>query len=158
MRRLVDLARPGVQIAIADGNVPVGRYTTLLLGRMSRTGLYGDDFQKRFMANVVSQETNVRAVLAKVSLDEVDAGIVYATDARTAAERITVIDVPERANVIAEYPIAALKAAPQPDLARRWIDLVKSAAGAAALLERGRNCSSRTPRGCSFAWFATRGR
>jgi len=40
-------------------------------------------------------------------------------------------------NVVAEYPIAALKAAPQPDLARRWIDLVKSPVGAAALREAG---------------------
>jgi len=72
-----------------------------------------------------------------VVLGEADAGVVYRSDAMGAAGKVTVVAIAPELNVIAEYPIAALKAAPQPDLARRWIELVKSPAGAAALREAG---------------------
>ncbi len=137
VRRVVDLARSGVRIVIADGNVPVGRYTTQVLGKMNRAGLFGDDFQKRVMANVVSQETNVRAVLAKVSLDEVDAGVVYATDARTVADKVSVLDIPDRMNVVAEYPIAVLAKCAARAGGARFLALVLSESGQAILAKRG---------------------
>lgn len=137
VQRLVDLSRPGMRLVIADGNVPVGRYTTQVLGKMNRSGLYGDDFQKRFLANVVSQETNVRAVLAKVSLGEVDGGVVYATDARTAAEKVRVLEIPERLNVIAEYPVAVVTRSAAKEGAARFVALVRSESGQALLVKRG---------------------
>ncbi|MGQ0721811.1 MAG: molybdate ABC transporter substrate-binding protein, partial [Candidatus Eiseniibacteriota bacterium] len=106
VERLADLARPGTRLVVADANVPVGRYTAQVLSKMTRAGLYGDDFQRRVSANVVSQETNVRAVLAKVALGEVDGGFVYSTDARTVAGKVITLDVPDRVNVVTEYPIA----------------------------------------------------
>lgn len=136
VRHLVDLARPGVRIVIADGNVPVGRYTTQVLGKMDRAGLFGDEFQKRVMANVVSQETSVRAVLAKVSLDEVDAGVVYATDARTAAEKVLVLAIPDRMNVVAEYPIAVLAESRAKERGARFVALVLSESGQEILAKR----------------------
>jgi molybdate transport system substrate-binding protein len=137
VRRLADLARPGVRIAVADANVPVGRYTTQVLGKMNRAGLFGDDFQRRFTANVVSQETNVRAVLAKVSLDEVDAGVVYSTDVQTASGKVVVLDVPDRMNVIAEYPVAVLAKSLNKVEAERFVALVLSPEGQAVLAARG---------------------
>lgn len=137
VRRLADLARPGVRVVIADGNVPVGRYTTQVLGKMSRAGVFGDDFQKRVTANVVSQETNVRAVLAKVSLDEVDAGFVYSTDARTASEKTITLEIPDRMNVVAEYPIAVLAESREREQAARFVALVVGAEGQAILAKRG---------------------
>ena len=88
-------------------------------------------------AKVASRELNVRQVLAKVVLGEADAGVVYRSDALAAAGKIAVVGIPPELNVTAEYPIAALAAAPHPDLARRWIELVKSPAGAATLREAG---------------------
>ena len=85
----------------------------------------------------MSRELNVRQVLAKVTLGEADVGIVYRSDALTAGDKVRVVAIPADANVLAEYPIAALKAAPHPELARRWIDLVHSPAGVAALREAG---------------------
>jgi len=79
----------------------------------------------------------VRQVLAKVVLGEADAGIVYRSDARAARDKVQVVDIPPDVNVIAEYPIAVVKGAPNADLARRWVDLVRSPAGAAALREAG---------------------
>ena len=78
---------------------------------------------------MASRELNVRQVLAKVVLGEADAGVVYRSDAIAAAGKVAVVGIPPELNVIAEYPIAALKAAPHPDLARRWIDLREVARG-----------------------------
>jgi molybdate transport system substrate-binding protein len=137
VRRLVDVAQPGVRVVIADANVPVGRYTTQALGKMNRSSLYGDDYQSRVMANVVSQETNVRAVLAKVSLDEVDAGFVYATDATAASKKTAVIDIPDHVNVIAEYPIAVLAGTGIEGRAAQFVALTLGAQGQAILAKRG---------------------
>ena len=137
VKKLGDVSRPGVRVVVADANVPVGRYTTQVLGKMNHAGLFGDDFQKRVTANVVSQETNVRAVLAKVSLGEVDAGFVYATDARTAADKIVVLAIPEKMNVVAEYPIAVLTHSESKAAAARFVALVLDAQGQAILAQRG---------------------
>jgi molybdate transport system substrate-binding protein len=102
---LQDVARPGMKVVVAGPSVPVGRYTTEVLAKLAASGLYGDDFQARVQANVVSQETNVRAVLAKVSLGEADAGFVYSTDAKTAGAKVGVLAIADRYNVVAEYPI-----------------------------------------------------
>jgi molybdate transport system substrate-binding protein len=89
-------------------------------------------------ARVVSRELNVRQVLAKVELGEADAGIVYRSDAVTAAPgKVQVVAIPSALNVTAEYPLAVLKQAPQPALARQWVALVTSPAGIAALREAG---------------------
>ena len=66
------------------------------------------DFLERVAANVVSEEEDVRDVLAKVALGEADAGIVYVSDAVAAGEQVQVIDIPDDVNVIATYPVAVL--------------------------------------------------
>ena len=134
---LADLARPGVRIVIADRNVPVGHYAVRALASMARTGRYGDDFEERVTANLVSRETNVRAVLAKVSLDEVDAGFVYATDATSASAKIRALEIPDGVNVAAEYPIAALASGRAKDAAARFVSLVLAVEGQALLAKRG---------------------
>ncbi len=71
----------------------------------------------------------MRQVLTKVALGEADAGIVYKTDALTMPDKVQIIEIPSQINVVAEYPIAALKAAPHPDLARAFVKLVLSKEG-----------------------------
>src|SRR6185437_11047619 len=85
----------------------------------------------------VSRETNVRQVLAKVVLGEADAGVVYRSDARAAAGKVAVVEIPADLNVTAAYPIAVLEAAPHPEAARAFVDLVRSPTGLAALREAG---------------------
>jgi molybdate transport system substrate-binding protein len=136
LRSLQDLARPGLKLVLAASTVPVGRYTTQVLGKLGAAGLYGDDFQARVQANVVSQETNARAVLAKVALGEADAGFVYATDAAT-SDKVRMIDVPQRYNVVAEYPIGVLTKSPLPAQAKAFVELVLGAEGQAILRKRG---------------------
>jgi molybdate transport system substrate-binding protein len=137
VRTLADLARPGVRIVVAGPDVPAGRYTNEVLGRMSRAGIYGDDFERGVKANVVSLESNVRAVLTKVVLGEADAGFVYTTDARAARGKVAVLEIPDAVNAVAEYPIAAVTASPRPRDAARFIAFVLGERGQAILRERG---------------------
>ena len=137
VKGLQDVARPGVKVLVAGPTVPVGRYTTQALAKLAAAGLYGDDFQARVQANVVSQETNVRAVLSKVALGEADAGFVYATDATTAAQRVQVIDIPERYNVVAEYPIGVVTKSAAASQAKAFVDLVLGPEGQAILHKYG---------------------
>jgi molybdate transport system substrate-binding protein len=135
--RLVDAARPGMRVVVAGPTVPVGRYTTQVLQKLGAAGLYGDDFQARVLANVVSQETNVRMVLSKVALGEADAGFVYATDAMTAPGKVKSIDVPDRYNVVAQYPIGVVARSAAPEKAKAFVALVLGAEGQGVLRKYG---------------------
>ena len=132
---LIDLARPGRKIVVAGPTVPAGRYTVEVLRNMTGSGLYGDDYQTRVQANVVSQESNVRAVLGKVAMGEADAGFVYQTDAKSGKVRI--FDIPVRLNVIAEYPIGVVTGTQVLGLATQFIQFVDGAEGQAILQKHG---------------------
>ena len=134
---LGDLARPKMKVVMAGPTVPAGCYTAQVLRKIAASGLYGDDFQTRVEANIVSLESNVRAVLAKVALGEADAGFVYRTDALTALDKLQVLIVPDSLNVAAEYPIGVVAGAGAPELARRFIEFVTGPDGQAILDEFG---------------------
>jgi molybdate transport system substrate-binding protein len=134
LRRFADLPQAR-RLVIGAPEVPIGRYTRELLERAN--GHFGPDFRARVEANVVSRELNVKQVLAKVSLGEAQAGIVYRTDAQAAGARISLVVIPPYVNIVAEYPIAVVARAPHPRVARAWIDLVLGAAGQSALEKAG---------------------
>lgn len=129
VRTAADLAKPGVKFVTAQETVPVGRYTAQVLDNYGKLPEYGADFRARAERNVVSREDNVKAIVQKVQLGEADAGVVYATDAQAAADRLTVIAVPDAQNVIATYPIAVVKDARQAALAQRFVDYLLSTEG-----------------------------
>lgn len=133
-----DLARPGLKLDLADLSVPVGQYALDMLGKMSQDAALGAAFKDKVMANVVSREDNVKSVVAKVRLGEADAGIVYTTDITTdAAKELTTLDVPDKFNVIATYPIAPLKDAHEPKLASQFVEWVLSPKGQQVLAQYG---------------------
>jgi molybdate transport system substrate-binding protein len=126
------------KLVIGVPEVPIGSYTLQILERASAK--LGKKFTQQTLARVVSRELNVRQVLAKVSLGEADAGIVYRTDALSLKEgkdSVTVVDIPPDINVIAEYPIAVVAGAPHPNLASAWFKLVQSELGRRALQDAG---------------------
>lgn len=84
-----------------------------------------------------SEERNVKSVLTKVQAGAADAGLVYVTDARSAGDAAQAVDFPESAQAINSYPIAGLKDAPQPELARQFIDFVLGPAGRQELAKVG---------------------
>ena len=127
IKRLEDLARSGVQVAIAADAVPVGRYTRDVLVKLQEAPRFGGDYAARVLRNVVSEEDQVRAVVGKVELGEVDAGIVYRSDASgAAAENLQMLGIPPAYNIVATYPVAALRDSANPLAAQRFIEVLLS--------------------------------
>ena len=139
VRRLDDLARPGVSIAIASAEAPAGAYARATLNLMAESGDFPDDFADSALANAVTHETNVRAVAQKVALGEVDAGMVYETDAKgnQHGSSFRVIEIPLHFNPAAEYPIATLGEAANPQVALDFVAFVQGDDGQAILREFG---------------------
>ncbi len=134
--RLSDLARPGLKLVLADASVPAGNYARQALVKMSQDPAFGTDFSNKVLANVVSNETDVKQVVAKVQLGEADAGIVYVSDA-LAATGLSSLAIPANFNVIATYLIAVLDSAPEPGLAQAFVAYVTSPEGQAILARWG---------------------
>ncbi len=134
LQSLEDLARPGLKLVLAAEEVPVGNYSRQALTKLN--ALYGDSYATAVLANLVSSEDNVRQVLTKVQLGEADAGLVYGSDAVAAPELVT-LEIPAEYNVVAEYPITRLLAAPNPDAATQFIAFVLSPEGQAVLKKWG---------------------
>jgi molybdate transport system substrate-binding protein len=133
-----DLAKPKLKLVLTNKDVPVGNYARQALDKMSRDPAFGKDFSTRVLANLVSEETNVKQVASKVQLGEADAGIVYSTDVTPAiGSAVRVIPIPPEFNVIAKYPIAAVKGARNALGARAFIEYVLSPAGQAILARYG---------------------
>jgi molybdate transport system substrate-binding protein len=97
-----DLAEPRIRIVAAGEDVPITRYATDLVANLAADPEAPDGFAEAYAANVVSREDNVRAVLTKIEEGEGDAAIVYRTDALS-SDGVTVIAVPEEANVATGY-------------------------------------------------------
>jgi len=122
---LADLGRAGMTVALAAPEVPVGRYAT-------------QAFTKAGVARPqASSEVDVKAVLTRVAMGEADAGVVYTTDVIAGGDRVEAVTIPEAHNVIASYPIAILKSAPNAAGARAFVDYVLSAAGQRVLERSG---------------------
>ena len=135
---LADLARPGVKVVSTARDVPIGAYTIQSLGKLASDPAYGTGFDARVLANVVSEEPNVRQIVAKVQLGEADAGFVYASEItpRVAAD-VRVLDIPERFQPQAEHLIGVTRSARAPALAQRFIDHLLTPAGQALLKRHG---------------------
>jgi molybdate transport system substrate-binding protein len=134
LKKLEDLAMPGIKIVLAAEEVPVGKYARQALDQMN--GQFGSDFKDRVLANVVSNEDNVKQVMAKIQLGEADAGIVYTSDA-IAAPDLKTIEIPPELNVIANYPIAALTKSANSKMADTFVTYVLSEEGQAVLRKWG---------------------
>ena len=123
-----DLQKPGVKLDVAAPGVPVGSYTRQILKNMALTGV---------LSNVVSNETDVREVLAKVSLGEADAGFVYSTDAKTVPGQVNVLKLPAWAQPKVQYGMCIVKSTKNAAAAQAFLTEVLSKAGQAKLLAAG---------------------
>lgn len=123
--RLADLADPSVSVALCRADVPCGAAAANLL---ARNGV---------VTTPVTEEPDVRSVLAKVSSGEVDAGIVYVTDVAAAGDTVRALEIPAAANVTTTYPAATVTDAANPAGAAAFLALLTSDAGRATLARFG---------------------
>ncbi|MFJ6166896.1 molybdate ABC transporter substrate-binding protein [Micromonospora orduensis] len=122
---LGDLTRPGVKVALCADQVPCGAAARSALAAAGVT------------LTPVTLEQDVRGALAKVKLGEVDAALVYRTDARAASADVTGIEFPESARAVNDYLIVAVKDAPNRAGARAFVAYVRSAPAQAVLAGAG---------------------
>lgn len=137
VQSFADLARPGLKLVLAGKDVPIGRYARDILTNASAANGIAPDFSTKVLANLKSEEANVRAVLTKVQLGEADAGVVYATDVGAASGDVRQVEIPPAFNVVAEYPIAVVNATKPPALAAAFVAFVRGEKGQAALAAAG---------------------
>ena len=123
--RFSDLDRPGVKYVVCVATAPCGKLAAKVLAHDQIT------------AKPVSEEVDVKAVLSKVSADEADAGLVYATDAVAGAATVRPVDIPTSGENLNRYPVAALKDSRHATLARQFVALVLSAKGQRVLAAAG---------------------
>jgi molybdate transport system substrate-binding protein len=128
LERFEDLGRAS-RIVVGAEEVPVGRYTAEVLGRVTARD---DALAARIHRAVVSRENNVRLVLAKVELGEADAAIVYRTD--VTGRRVKTIEIPSELQVEASYFATVIE---DSDEARAFVELLTGPVGRAALRAHG---------------------
>jgi len=122
---LDDLARPDLLVALCASEVPCGRAADRLL------------LEQGVEPSVDTREQDVRSVLTKIELGEVDAGLVYATDARVASDRVTTVPITGAEAVATTASIAIVADTSQPTAATAFLALVTSAAGERVLRAAG---------------------
>ena len=126
VEHIVDLTRKGVKLVLGAEGVPIGDYARESL-ELAGLGAALD--------NVVSLEDDVKGVVAKVALDEADAGIVYVTDVRTAADDVLLYEISEHFQPEIRYYAAAV--APTSDRAREYLERLTGEEGQQALRRAG---------------------
>lgn len=125
VKTLADVAAPAVKLALCAPQVPCGATAQAALTTAGLT------------AHPVTLEQDVKAVLTKVRLGEVDAGLVYRTDVRAAGPAVVGVPFAEAASAITSYPIATLRRSRSAPLADAFVAYVRSPAGVAVLTRAG---------------------
>ncbi|HYF25820.1 MAG TPA: molybdate ABC transporter substrate-binding protein [Baekduia sp.] len=129
--RLADLGRPGVTVVVGAPSVPVGSYTRKVLGRLE-PGL-----QRRVLANVRSEEPDVKGVVGKLVQGAADAGFVYRTDVRATTGRLRAVALPRELQPVVRYGAAVVRGSGAPGPASAFVDDLVRGACAGALREAG---------------------
>jgi len=125
---LADLAKPGVKLVVGSTSAPIGRYTRALLARLP----LGQEHA--ILANVRSEEPDVKGVVGKLAQGAADAGVVYRTDVVGGLEAV---ELPRALQPAVAYGAGVVEGARQPELARRYLDGLTDGACADALRDAG---------------------
>ena len=122
---VADLARPGLKVALCAPEVPAGRYARQMLERA------------QVAVTPVTEEANVKAVVSKASLGEIDAGVVYVTDVKAAGAAVTEVGIPDAVNVMASYEVAMVASSKNKERATAFISFARGEVGRRVLADNG---------------------
>jgi len=122
---LVDLTKPEVDLVICAPEVPCGSAAAKVAEAAGLT------------LKPVSEEQSVKDVLAKVTVGEAEAGLVYVTDVKAAGDDVLGIVFPESSAAVNTYPITTVEDSDHGDLAAEFVALVLSTVGQDVLAAAG---------------------
>ena len=120
-----DLANSSVKVALCQAQVPCGATAQKVFTNAKIT------------VKPVTEEVDVKSVLSKVELGEVDAGVVYVTDVRAAGSKVNGVVIPANVNASTTYPIAALTKSHNAAAAQAFVAYVVSPTGTSVLTAAG---------------------
>ena len=126
-----DLTEPGTKIAIGSESVPIGSYTRETLAKLP------PDQEKAILANVRSNEPDVKGIVGKLTQGAADAGFVYVTDVSAAGDDLKAIKLPGELQPQVTYGAGVVSRAKQPELARAFVDGLTQGACADSLKKAG---------------------
>jgi molybdate transport system substrate-binding protein len=115
VRSLADAARPGVKVAIGSASVPVGSYTREVLARLPQPGA------ERVMANVRSEEPDVKGIVGKLTQGAVDAGFVYVTDVTATKGTLRALELRRALQPSVSYAAAVVRGTKHLARARKFV-------------------------------------
>lgn len=128
---LGDLTAAGIDLAIGSDSVPIGGYTRTVLGRLPA------DEERAILANVRSEEPDVKGIIGKLTQGAVDAGFVYVTDVAATDGRLTSIELPPDLKPSASYGVAVVAGGENAAGAQAFVDGLLDGPGADALRAAG---------------------
>lgn len=129
---LDDFNTADLRIITATEGVPIRIYTDNLLDQLAESSVFGSQFREAFLANIVSEELNVRDIVAKIALGEGDVAIVYQSDVTAdIANNLITIPLPAEFNPIVTYPIGILNHSEHQSVAQIFVDFLMSESGQA---------------------------
>ena len=131
VRRLEDLERAGLRLAVGSPSVPVGAYTREVLARL------GAHRARRILRNVRTEEPDVVGVVGKLVQGAADAGFVYITDVRASRGRLRAIELPEALRPRVAYAAAVVRGSRNRGAAQAWIRGLATGPGREALERAG---------------------
>ena len=122
---LDDLAKKSVKVALCQAKVPCGATAQQVFTNAKIT------------VTPVTEEVDVKSTLSKVTLGEVDAGVVYVTDVRSAGSKVKGVRIADDVNASTTYPIARLTGSENKLTAQAFVDYVLSPDGVTVLTAAG---------------------
>jgi molybdate transport system substrate-binding protein len=125
------LTAQGVKVAIGSESVPIGSYTRETLAKLP------DGQGDAILANVRSNEPDVKGIVGKLTQGAADAGFVYVTDVNATNGELKAIELPAEVEPQVTYAAGVVKGARQPVEARAFVDGLVEGGCADALGEAG---------------------
>lgn len=131
IKRIEDLARPGLRLALGSPTVPLGKYSDEVIAKLPPNVRAG------IGRNVATREPDAAGVVGKLNAGAVDAAIIYRTDVFAAGGRLASVPIPEGLDPFTTYSVAEVNGGAQPQAAERLIASLRSGAGRRLLAEDG---------------------
>ena len=126
-----DLTRKGTKVVVGSESVPIGSYTRETLAKLP------PDQEKAIVANVRSEEPDVKGIVGKLTQGAADAGFVYVTDVNATNGELKAIKLPHELEPEVQYGAGVVTKSAQSELARKFVDGLTDGACADALQNTG---------------------